>query len=134
MDSRVTRGFFLKGDLVGDLVGDNLPGDLEDSLGHSLGDHLRDVVGDLEEDLVGDLEDSLKNFLGDSCEQRIPPIVAWRMTPPSSAIGVEPEWLKSSSEASQDVGSGLKRSGVPEETEGEVCGSVGGVLSWLDTD
>lgn len=62
-----------------------------------------------------------------SWEQRTPSVMASMTTPPSSTLGVGQGWLKSSAEAPNDGVTGLKSSGVPEETDGGVLASLGEV-------
>ncbi len=69
-----------------------------------------------------------------SWEQSTPSVVASTMTPPSSALGVGQGWLKSSAEAPGDGVTGLKSSGVLEETDGGVWACLGGVSSRLVAD
>lgn len=61
-------------------------------------------------------------------------MVAWRTTPPSSALGVGQGWLNSSAEGAGDGVAGLKSSGVLEEVVGGVWLCLGGVFSVLDAD
>lgn len=62
-----------------------------------------------------------------SWEQRTPSVMASMTTPPSSTLWVGQGWLKSSAEAPTDGVTGLKSSGVLEETDGGVLESLGGV-------
>lgn len=62
-----------------------------------------------------------------SWEQSTPAEVALMTTPPSSTLGVGQGWLNSSAEAPGDGVTGLKSSGVLEETDGGVWASLGGV-------
>lgn len=62
-----------------------------------------------------------------SWEQSTPSEVALMTTPPSFTFGVGQGWLNSSAEAPGDGVTGLKSSGVLEETDGGVWASLGGV-------
>lgn len=85
-------------------------------------------------DLAGDFWEGVASCRSASWEQSTPSIVAWMTTPPSSARGLGQGGLKSSAEDPSDGGTGLKSSGVLEETDGGVWVCLGGVFSGLPAD